>query len=163
MVCHWYVHLISSFCLFYQLEYTHSMKKLYTNKYFRALGIVIIALLIGVLAQTWKTVNNVPFCVDSAGCNFSYEPKGEITDHHYGYPLSYKQTSTFVPEHNNQNDAKYAGYAEATTERQKFNGYNILINTIFWSAILFCVARLISSLRGKLHNSSLKNDDKALE
>ncbi|MDB5186875.1 MAG: hypothetical protein JWM07_347 [Candidatus Saccharibacteria bacterium] len=131
------------------------MKQLLSNKYTRALATVVIACLISVLAQTWKTVDNVPFCVNSAGCNFSIEPKGQITDRNYGYPLTYKQTSTFIPEHNNQNDAKYAGYAEATTERQPFNWYNILINTIFWSSVLFTFSRFITDIKGTRNNSSV--------
>lgn len=123
------------------------MKQLLSNKYLRSLAIITIACLISVLSYNWTTTNNVPFCVNSAGCNFSIEPKGQITDRQFGYPLSYKQTSTFTPEHSDQNDVKYAGYAEATTERQPLNGYNILINTIFWSALLFTVFRLISDAR----------------
>lgn len=123
------------------------MKQLFSNKFLRSLAIIVIAGLIGVLSYSQTTVNNVPYCVNSAGCDFSIEPKGQITDRQHGYPLSYKQTSTFLPEHNDQNDAKYAGYAEATTERQPFNGSNILINTVFWSALLFTIFRLISDIK----------------
>lgn len=132
------------------------MKQLLSNKFVRVLAAIAIAGLIGVLIQTWKTVDNVPFCVNSAGCNFSIQPKGQITDRNYGYPLSYKQTSTFTPEHNDQNDAKYAGYAEATTERQPFSWYNILINTVFWAALLFSITRLISDLKGAKYNNSTR-------
>lgn len=123
------------------------MKHLLSNKYLRPLAIIVVACLISVLSYTWKTVDNVPFCVNAAGCNFSIEPKGQITDRQYGYPLSYKKTSTFIPEHNDQNDAKYTGYAEATTEQQKLNVLNIIINTIFWSALLFSLTRLILGAR----------------
>lgn len=119
------------------------MKRFLFNKVSKPLVIVALASLISILSHSFATTSNVPFCIQAAGCNFSIEPKGQITEQQYGYPLSYKKTSTFTPEHNNQNDPKYAGYAEATTVQQELNVLNILINVVFWSALLLTIARFL--------------------
>jgi len=84
----------------------------------------------------WTTQENVPFCVQSPGCSFSYEPKGRLRERQQGFPLSYRVVSTFIPAHNKSDDPKYAGYASAQSERQGFSLPYVLMNVLFWTALL---------------------------
>lgn len=119
------------------------MKQFSRSKYMTVVVIMLVATLLSVFSMSSQTVSNVPFCIHAAGCHFGIEPKGQITDRQYGYPLSYKKTSTFIPEHNDEKDPKYAGFAEANVEQQKLNLVNVGINIIFWSALLSTLVRLL--------------------
>lgn len=111
----------------------------YSNKIY----LVVLALALSVAIIRWNSVGNVPFCVESAACHFDMEPKGTITKRYYGYPLSYKTTSTFNPINNDEKQPNYVGYAEATAELQKLSIINIIINTIFWFGLLKLVMELL--------------------
>lgn len=119
------------------------MKQLLSHRYVIALLLILSAVLISLLTYSTQTISNVPFCIHAAGCNAGMEPKGTITDRQYGFPASYKRTSTFVPVHNNQSDPKYPGFAESTAEQQPLSIVNIVINSIFWSALLLGLWRLL--------------------
>ncbi len=111
--------------------------------------ILVIAIIPSVLAIRMHSVDNVPFCIDAAGCGSNLEPKGKVTDRQYGYPLSYKRSSTFIPKNNKQNAPNYAGYAEATTDQQSISIVNMVINVIFWFALLRTLAELLPAKKTK--------------
>ncbi|HUP26613.1 MAG TPA: hypothetical protein VM124_03155 [Candidatus Limnocylindrales bacterium] len=122
------------------------MKQAFVKKY---LIILAIAFMPSILAFRIHSVDNVPFCIHAAGCSFNLEPKGKVTERHYGYPLSYKATSTFTLKNNNQSMPNYAGYAEATAEQQALSIVNIVLNVIFWFALLKALAALLPARKLK--------------
>ncbi len=112
------------------------------NKLFKTnLIILLIAIVPSLAVVRWNTISNVPFCIHSAGCSFNIMPKGTITERQYGFPVTYRATSIFRPENNNQNDPNYAGYAEAQAERQALILAYVLVNIMFWFALLHLIAK----------------------
>jgi len=130
------------------------MKQLLSRWYIASLLLIISAALLSVLTYSTQTIRNVPFCIHAAGCNAGMEPKGAITDRQYGFPVSYKRTSTFVPIHYSQNDPKYPGFAESTAEQQPLSVINIMINILFWSALLFGLWRLFAKKKQGVEHDS---------
>lgn len=129
------------------------MKRFFKMKH---LIVLAIALLLSIAPMSWKTLENVPFCIKSAGCNGSMEPKGTVAEYKYGYPLSYRETSTFTPINNDQSSPKYVGYAEATTIRQNFDLLSIVINTIFWYALITSLLKLLPVKKPILQPADVK-------
>ncbi len=103
--------------------------------------ILLIAIVPSVGFVRWNTMNNVPFCVQSAGCSFDIKPKGAVTERFYGFPATYRMTSVFKPVNNNQNDPNYAGYTSASSEQRGFSKLYILVNIVFWVAVLQFLAK----------------------
>lgn len=130
------------------------MKQLLSRWYIISLLLIISAALLSLVSYSTQAISNVPFCIHAAGCHAGTEPKGAITDRQYGFPASYKRTSTFVPIHNNQSDPKYPGFAESTAEQQPFSIVSVIVNIIFWSALLFGLWRVLPRKKnGARHES----------
>src|SRR5437870_4842794 len=101
------------------------MKNINFKKY---LILSALAIVLSVAIVRIHSVSNVPFCINAAGCTFQYEPKGQVVERQYGYPLTYKKTSTFRPQNNDSTQKNYAGYAGATIEQQRLSIINIVVN-----------------------------------
>lgn len=101
-----------------------------------------ISLLLSLAIIRWHSVHNVSFCINSAGCR-QEEPKGTITTRTYGFPLAYKQTTSFRPVNNDPKLNNYAGYSETSIENQGFSILSVLINTLFWFGLLHLLATFI--------------------
>ena len=117
-----------------------AMKRISSNN---PILLLLVSLILSAGIIHWHSVGNVPFCLDSPVCRFDMEPTGTIKKLYFGYPLSYKITSTFYPINNDANKPNYAGFAQASAEPQKFTVINIFINVLFWFALLRLITALI--------------------
>ena len=114
----------------------------------KLLAIAALSLLLGLVIIRWHSVKNVSFCIQVAGCQ-NQEPKGTVTTRTYGFPLAYKEVSSFRPNNNDENAANYAGYAETSNENLSFSVPSVLMNTVFWFGVLNLLAPLIKQRRPK--------------
>ncbi len=105
--------------------------------------LIIVSLALSVGINLWHVRDNVPFCLDSPACNLNMEPKGTITKHYYGYPVNYKAKEIFEPINKDEKKPNYAGFASAETDLQRFNLVNIIINVVFWFALLKLITNLL--------------------
>ena len=105
------------------------------------LVVLLVALVPSIGCIRIHSMSNVSFCLYSAGC-IEQNPVGKITTYQYGYPLTYRTTSTFEPLNNNEKVTNYAGYASTSVELQGFSIANIIINIIFWFGLLGLAADL---------------------
>lgn len=119
--------------------YTASMNLFSTKKY---LILATLSLVLSLVIIRWHSVGNVSFCINSAGCRFE-DPKGTITVRTYGFPLAYKQTTSFRPNNSNDKAANYAGYAETSIESQSFSIPSVIVSALFWFGLLNLAARFI--------------------
>lgn len=115
--------------------------KTFTAKKIAILLAVSLVLSLGIVR--WNTIDNVPFCHYSAGCQPDVEPQGKITVRNYGYPLEYRQVQIFEPANDNENSPDYAGYAETRVENLQFSLPSLLMNIVFWFALLHLLAQFI--------------------
>jgi len=115
------------------------MNSFTSKKYFI---IVVLSLVLSLGIIRWHSVANVSFCINSAGCRFE-DPKGTITVRTYGFPLAYKQTSSFRPTYNNPKSDNYVGYTATSLETQSFSLPSVLVSALFWFGLLHLAARFI--------------------
>jgi hypothetical protein len=110
--------------------------------------IVIISILAGTLISTWDSSRNVSACVHAPGCiEQSKQPLGTLTTRNYGFPSVYRQYVTFEPINNNEKASNYAGYTSATTNTKSTSVVNIIVNIIFWAALLYASYHLAMKLK----------------
>jgi hypothetical protein len=112
----------------------------FSAKKYLIMAAISLALSLGIIR--WHSVANISFCQFTAGCRYQ-DPKGTITTKIYGYPLAYKQTTSFRPLHNDEKKPDYEGYTETSIETLSFSVPSVLINSLFWFALLHLVGRLI--------------------
>ena len=105
------------------------------RKYRKQIIIMLAAAFLSVGIIRWNYVSNVPPCISSPGCNSS--EIGKLTFRRQGYPLIYREVVTFEP--NSDSPIKYA---ISTAEPEGFSTVHIIINIIFWYAVLDLVIRL---------------------
>ncbi len=113
---------------------TYEIKKL--------LIVIGSSLVLSLCIIRWHSIGNISFCIHSAGCQFE-DPKGTVTIRTYGFPLTYKQVSTFRPTNHDEKAANYAGYAEASIENQSFSILSVVGSAIFWFGLLHLGSRSI--------------------
>lgn len=114
------------------------------NRLFPHLIMLVIAVLAGTLFVTWNSLSNVSACVQAPGCtNRDLQPLGTMTTRNYGFPAVYKQTVTFKPANNDQRTRNYAGYASASAVTKAMSWPIVLVNVIFWFALLFSLYTLL--------------------
>lgn len=102
--------------------------------------ILVIAVIASLAVVRTNSMNNVPYCIQSPGCTFNTQPKGKLTEKRYGFPATYRETVVFRPNNSDQRQPDYAGYASASTEREGFSLPYVLVNIVFWSALLKLIA-----------------------
>jgi hypothetical protein len=101
---------------------------------------LVIAILASIFVNTWGSISNVSACVQAPGClQQQDQPIGKLTTKHYGFPAPYKTTVTFEPNNSNEKASNYAGYASASTTTQPVNYVLIIIDIVFWFALLYLV------------------------
>jgi hypothetical protein len=105
--------------------------------------IAALALVLSLAVIRWNTEENVPFCVNSAGCSATNTLRGDVTTTTYGYPSTYRQVEKFVPANTNETSGGYAGYKEAQIEREGLSIPKIVSNVVFWFALLHLLSRFI--------------------
>jgi hypothetical protein len=66
-----------------------------------------------------------------------------MTTRNYGFPAVYKQTVTFKPANSDQRTRNYAGYASASAVTKASSWPIILVNVVFWFALLFSLYTLL--------------------
>jgi hypothetical protein len=99
--------------------------------------ILAVAIVASTLITTWSSISNISSCVHAPGCiDQNKQPHGELITRNYGFPSTYKQTVTFNPINNDEKASNYAGYTTASTETKSTSAINIVINIIFWLALL---------------------------
>jgi hypothetical protein len=110
----------------------------------RLLISLAVAVVLSLSVSTWGTLENVTACVQAPGCKqIEQQPLGKLTTHHYGFPAPYKSTVTFVPTKNDPSKPHYAGYTSAKSVTQPFNIVMVLIDVVFWTALLYSLLRLL--------------------
>jgi hypothetical protein len=109
----------------------------------RMLLLLVVAIILSLVVIRSNSRSDVPWCIDSPACTFEEKPVGKATVRQYGYPLTYRQVQSFEPVNNNADSPDYAGYAEVTTETQRMSTTNIVINVVFWFALLKLLADFI--------------------
>lgn len=104
----------------------------------------VISILLSTLIITSNSLSNVTACVKSPGCiNLDKQPRGKLTIRYYGFPSTYKQTATFYPQNGDERRANYAGYAETRSITKAMSIPNIVINIVFWFALLHTLYSLV--------------------
>ena len=88
--------------------------------------VVAIALSVGIVRSTSQT--GMPPCWRAPACEYGSE-KGELVTIKQGYPLTYREKQIYKPE-------KPIHYATAGAEQEGMSIPHILINIIFWYALL---------------------------
>lgn len=112
------------------------------------LVIIVISVIAGILINTKQSLNNVSACVRAPGCvEQDKQPIGKLTTNNYGFPATYKQVITFEPANSNEKASNYAGYASASAETKSTSVLHIVINVLFWAAVLFAGYSLAKRLK----------------
>jgi hypothetical protein len=110
----------------------------------KKLAVVLgLALLLSLAVIRSHSISNVPFCHYAAGCRPDAQPRGKIATRTYGYPLAYRQVQIFNPANSNEKSRDYAGYAETRVESQAFSLPSVIVNVIFWFALLHLLSRFV--------------------
>jgi hypothetical protein len=90
---------------------------------------LIIAIILGAFITRTETRYNTMPCALTAGCGYSNQELGNLSTRKQGFPLAYKELVTFQPTQNNR-------YAETSMQLEQDSGPTIIVNTIFWFALL---------------------------
>jgi hypothetical protein len=105
--------------------------------------IVLVSLALSLLIIRWHSIDNVPFCHYSAGCTPAATPRGKITVTTYGYPLSYRQVQGFSPSNSSESSPNYTGYAYTRVENLGFSLPSLVMDAVFWFALLSLLSRYV--------------------
>ncbi len=100
--------------------------------------ILAAALILSLGIVRHSTRSGVPPCIGTPGCDLSGPVLGMSNNVKEGYPLTYRERVVFEP-------TQRADYSSASTELEGFNKTNVLINTLFWYALLTLVVGLFAT------------------
>lgn len=90
---------------------------------------LIVAIILSLGIVRWDSRGNVPPCSKSPVCAYDASTVGTLNNRKQGYPLVYREFSTFRP-----NDT--SRFAVATSEQEGFSWPSVAINVIFWYALI---------------------------
>lgn len=122
------------------------MNKSAIKKYALLLGLAAVLSL--AIIRT-HSQDNVPFCINAAGCTFDNQPKGQVIVRSFGFPVTYRETSVFKPNNGDQNKPNYAGFSSAQSERRGISKAYILVNIVFWFALLKLLSDVMQKYRSR--------------
>lgn len=115
--------------------------------------LLLIAIILSLGIIRWHGVNNVSFCVYTAGCRFNETIDGrkiigdvKVTD--FGYPLVYRHVGHFRQPNDPSikklpNGEATSGFMETDLAQPSFSLPSVLINVIFWYALLHLLSSFI--------------------
>lgn len=105
---------------------------------------LVLAIILSTAIVRTHSVSNVTACTQSPACTYPNSmPTGTLTTSQYGYPLHYREVVSFVPVNNNEHAPHYAGFASSSVETQGISKVDIVVNIIFWFALLTSLAMFI--------------------
>lgn len=121
------------------------MNGITAKRFFIILGLSLV-LSLGIVR--WHGAANVPFCIYTAGCRGDETIGGKkiigdvkVTD--YGYPLAYRHVEQFkYANPPNPNQDNETGYTHTQLASPSFSVPSIIINVVFWFALLHFLSKL---------------------
>lgn len=89
------------------------------------------------------------------------KPYAQVIVRSFGFPVTYRETSVFKPNNSDQNKPNYAGFSSAQSERRGMSKAYILVNIVFWFALLKTIADVIRKYRPKNAKPASETEPKA--
>lgn len=122
--------------------------------------LLIVSILLSVGIVRWQENKNVPFCINTAGCRGAETIDGkkiigDVKVTNFGFPLEYRHVERFRTQNPpNPRDTDQSGYSETELASPSFSLPSIIINVIFWFALLHLLSGLLNLKKDKTAEKS---------